>query len=493
MIELKRGGVYQKDNGVKFIVLSFSNTGVVIAYIGKGMHWNNIRDLKIPGIGFARPETISTVPRDWLISGNPALIERISLQKFRKITGSIYDFLNGDIYETEDGLMYRSWHTRLQDAIFAQEKVDAIPSTIPDSSEETEEDEPMDENTEVDDSSTSENQSTKDDEEWYDLLQTEKKKTYEYTNADIAKGSRKKYDKSTHRSMFRKSEAMIIAASPINSIRQKYGVSRSIASVMKTNAKKLLGFNISGNTGGSGKYVQWFKEGYKPEDIYELFPNSKKSIDLSYTSYLLSLNRVSDMDSIYKEELKRIESMDILDLVDYYETQNAVELGEKLHITKEYSSSILYHIRTNILARNPYYIAGFTGKEAFDGSLHARIASLKDQTEKLKISDAIDVALYDAVKILYDSYVRSFDDHIKILSGEMMIPDYVPFAENYRALLKNRLNYRSNNRWSIIDCKQIIQMGISCNTALYCMNRYKAVINIVTMARRRIAKEKQPS
>lgn len=328
-------------------------------------------------------------------------------------------------------------------------------------------------------------------EKWYDLTADcnnkidEPKKNKKDYPAKKSKKNKKDNSSTSEVDLFRhfysESEVRVIAISTIKAVMSKYRVSNSIAAMLCKNARKIM--HIDSQTKViENNYVEFFDEGYTPEELIEVLgEDAKYGIMKSYENYIISKNSTttrSDIEAKYKEIVDN--GRDNIAFIDRVYKMTYSDIAKMEKCNRYSAEKAKFIIEEYLFSRYIQYYIGCDYTTTAD--------DFKD--------DEVALAVFNKAIQLKDVVIRSFRSHVDIANGIKPIPKNVPEEDKefYMAIIINRVCRfnRSGKNAIFTDTQKNIVEGIgkkfSRKTAsmAFMMTSYNSVRNCINRKRTQI-------
>ena len=328
-------------------------------------------------------------------------------------------------------------------------------------------------------------------EKWYDLtadcnnkIDDPKKNKKDYP-AKKSKKNKKDNSSTSEVDLFRhfysESEVRVIAISTIKTIMSKYRVSNSIAQMLCKNARKIM--NIDSQTKViENNYVEFFDEGYTPEELVEVLgDDAKYGIMKSYENYIISKNSTtsrSDIEAKYKEIVDN--GRDNIAFIDQVYKMTYADIAKMEKCNKYSAEKAKFIIEEYLFSRYIQYYIGCDYTTTAD--------DFKD--------DEAALAVFNKAIQLKDVVIRSFRSHVDIANGIKPIPKNVPEEDKefYMAIIINRVcRYNRSGKNAIFTDtqKSIIEsvgkkFSRKTTSMAFMMAKYNSVGNCINRKRSQI-------
>lgn len=467
-MRLESGNVYENGRGSYMLVFNTTNFGATFAYCNASSYvkdvYANIPELKIDDtIGVVCIDRAIYVPWTKMSTSNFSHCKKLSRRQYILIVNAIsalylgsislkdnvFEYIDGNSYNENLNTQQMEKHDITQAAVQVEEKQNPIAEEQPTTAESCTSVSRNVNSTKFEPSKPewvakaklagipiSTENNGKSGERLFDLLthNTDAKYTGS-SNRNFSNNHTKSKNSEMHRHMFTEAECISIACSSISMISEKYNVSKSTASTMLANAKKLF----------DGKAESKKKKEITVKEIYE----SGISLDEAILKYkgIVSAGEIKkyylDM-TIDKDNAAAIQKWDKIISDSDSESMKLIISASKsnindFHIAERCSfstaGSILCKIN-KILAFNPLYVV--FGDRAYE-------EDLKDTFNKRACNrNIIDSYVYDIAMRLSDAYTATYNKHCDILHGNYPIPESVADEDKefFLSMIYNHYNPR---------------------------------------------------
>lgn len=320
---------------------------------------------------------------------------------------------------------------------------------------------------------------TSDNKRYFDLLECDDKDTKYKSSAKIDKDHKKrKYNRTTaeHRRMFSEDETLAISNMAVKMIITKYNVPYHVACIMRVNARRHMGFEVSKKP-RKHSFKELFDKGYLPEDIKKEYPEVDIGhINANYRSYMVSKSD-NDSNTVIEYFDQVISERRIDEMISAVNMSN-IKFRETYNCTYNVAISIARKIK-DILCINPLFAAGFDNL-AYDDNISTIIDNIRSSKKK---PDIVMVRNYDTCMRLSSAYTSSYNDHADILAGMIPVPEEVDESDigRFLSLLNNRFSRKFINSIRTLTSyqKDLIKNGdnvdVGCELMISC---YPKITNL---------------
>lgn len=470
---VERGNIYKMQydgytHPTKFVVLYVTDRLVTI------MHLNHQDD---PVIGTnAAINRIETRKLTWFYNNNAVLDGRMKRSEYMKILHLMTDLFSGVLKYSQEN---RQYYYSKNDLVNNQELADTADTDSEESAAENEssiqEEDSLEEDSEESENSDSEKEinSGSVSSPLYDIMSSINENSSNSYRRSSGTAKRKsqdmKNDFSEYYRKFTLDEVETIALSNANIVSSRFNVPNRLAYVMIRNAKEIVGMADVSDRKWSNSYVSYFEDGYDDQKIAELTGRPIWLIKQCRTKWELNSN--ASLENVETCE-KHLQDLSIAELAKDIEIPVA-KFATKYNISYDNARSIIINTRQNILAKNIYYLAfGAVVFNEEDFKSEIEFGQKAMQYKNRYNSNKLYAYIYSKLSAIRTIYEKTFDDHSKIISGELPIPLDLP--RNQVSLFMSALTKRFSGspRTLKLMCeldsvKKYANMGDVANTALY--------------------------
>lgn len=477
---IERGNIYKMQydgytHPTKFVVLYVSDRLITI------MHLNRQDD---PIIGTnAAINRIETRNLTWFYNNDAVLDGRMKRSEYMKILHLMTDLFSGVLKYSQEN---RQYYYSKNDLVNNQELADTVDTDSEESAAENESSIQEEDSLEGD-SDESENSEILEEDHTlekeidsgsvssplYDIMSSineNQSNSYRRSSGTTRRKSQDaRNDFSKYYRKFTLNEVETIALSNVNVVSARFNVPNKLAYVMIRNAKEIVGIADVSERKYSNSYVSYFEDGYDDQKIAELTGSPVWLIKQCRAKWEVNSNASSEN---VEDCEKHLQSLSVEELAKDIE-MTATEFAIKYSISYENARSIIINTRQNILAKNIYYLAfGAVVFNEEDFKSEIEFGQKAMQYKNRYNSNKLYAYIYSKLSAIRTIYEKTFDDHSKIISGELPIPLDLP--RNQVSLFMSALTKRFSgfSRTLKLMCeldsvKKYANMGDVANTALY--------------------------